>query len=61
MFNFDYIAKGNMKKQNSTWPEFPDYPYRIFLFEGSGSGEINQILTKFCYMLKIHMKPNINC
>ena len=51
-------------------PKFPDIPYKILIIRGSGSGKTNslfnqilisnQILIQFIYILKIHMKQNIN-
>ena len=29
MFNFDYIKKEDLKKDNPKWPEIPDHPYQI--------------------------------
>ena len=39
MFNFDYIIKEDIKKHNPNWPKIPDYPYRILIIGGSGSGK----------------------
>ena len=69
MFNFDYITKEDIKEHNPNWPEIPDYPYRILIVGGSGSGKTNALLNlinheadidKIIYMLKIHMKQNKN-
>ena len=67
MFNFDYIKKENIKEHNPSWPEIPDHAYRMLIVGGSGFGKanallnlINQTLIIFFYMLKIHMKQNIN-
>ena len=69
MFNFDYITKEYIKEHNSNWLETPDHPCRILITVGSGSEKINallvyqimnQILIKFIYMLKIHMKQDFN-
>ena len=67
MFNFDYIKKEDIKEHNPSWPEIPDHAYRMLIVGGSGCGKtnalvnlINQILIIFFYMLKIHMKQNIN-
>ena len=63
MFNFDYVTKKDIKEHNWNWPEIPEHPQRILIIGGSGSGKtnallnlINQILIKFIFMLKIHMK-----
>ena len=45
MFNFDYIAKEDIKEDNPNWPEIPDHPYKILIIGGSGSGKTNALLT----------------
>ena len=61
MINFDDYTNGNIREHNSKWPYIPDYPYRILIIGGSGSGKtISQTLIKYIYMQKIHMKKNIN-
>ena len=67
MINFDNVTKESIKEYNPNLPQIPDHPYRILIIRGSGSGKtnslfnlINQILTKFIYMLQIPMKQNIN-
>ena len=45
MFNFDYITKEDIKKNNPIWPEIPDHAYRILIMEGSGSGKTNALLN----------------
>ena len=45
MFYFDYITKDDIKKRNPNWPEIPDYPYRILITGGSGSGKTNALLN----------------
>ena len=38
MINFDdYANEGH----NLNWPNIPDYPYRILVIGGSGSGKTN--------------------
>ena len=70
MFNFDYITKEDMKEHDPNWPEIFDQAYIILIVGSSGLGETNALLNlinhepdivKFLYMLKIHMKQNINC
>ena len=48
---------------------FPDHPYKTLIIGGSESGKTNslfnlisqpQILIKFIYTIKVHMKQNIN-
>ena len=43
MLNFDYITEEYMKQHNRNWPKIPDYPYRILIVGGSGSGKVNLI------------------
>ena len=43
MFNFDYITKEDIKELNPKCPEIPDYPYRILIIGGSGSGKTNAL------------------
>ena len=66
---FDDVPKENIKEHNPNWPQIPDYPYRILIIEGSGSGKRNSLfilisqqpdIVKFIYMLKIHVKQNID-
>ena len=45
MFNYDYITEENIKKDNPNWPDIPDYPFRIIITKGSGSGKTNALLT----------------
>ena len=65
MINFDDVTEKYIKEHNLNWPEIADSPCRILKLGDSGSGKFikfiiyyftNQILTKFIYMLKIHMK-----
>ena len=39
MINFDDHANENKIKYNSKWPYIPDYPYRILIIGGSGTGK----------------------
>ena len=45
MFNFDCIAKGDIKEDNLKQPEIPNNPYRILIILGSGSGKTNVLLN----------------
>ena len=45
MFNFDYIRNEDIKEYNPNWPEIPDYPYRILIVGGSGSGKTNALVN----------------
>ena len=69
LVNFDDVTKENITEYNPNWPEIFDYPYRIVIHGGSGSGKTNssfnlinqqQILRRFIDMLKILIKQNIN-
>ena len=44
IINLDSIANENNKKHNEKWPFIPDYPYRILIIGGSGSGKTNTLL-----------------
>ena len=35
MIKFDDVAKENMKKHTSNWPQIPDHPHRILIIGGS--------------------------
>ena len=54
MFNFDCIAKGDIKEDNLKQPEIPDNPYRILIILGSGSGKTNALLNL------VNHEPDIN-
>ena len=41
----DYYTNENIIEHNSKWPYIPDYPYRIFIIGGSGSGKTNALLN----------------
>ena len=41
MINFDKYVNENKTKHNKNWPYIPDYPYRILIIGGSGSGATN--------------------
>ena len=45
MINFDNYTNENKKEHNSMWPYTPDYPYRILIIGGSGSGKTNVLLN----------------
>ena len=69
MINFDDVTKERIKYYNPNWPQISDHPYRIIITGCSGSVKTNslfnlinhqQILIRFTYMLKIHIKKNIN-
>ena len=67
--NFDYVTKENIKAHNPNWPQVLDHPKRILIIGSLGSGKSNSLfksishqpdIEKFVYMLKIHLKQNIN-
>ena len=45
MINLDSITSENNKKHNKNWPYIPDYPYRIIIIGGSGSGKRNTLIN----------------
>ena len=45
MTNFDGYTNENKTEHNSKWPYIPDYPYRILIIGGSGSGKANALLN----------------
>ena len=45
MINLDSITNENNKAHNKKWPYIPDYPYRILITGGSGSGKTNALLN----------------
>ena len=53
MINFD-VTNGNRTKHNSKWSYISDYPYRVVIIVGSGSGKTNALLNL------INHKPDID-
>ena len=45
MINLDSITNENKSEPNEKWPYIPDYPYRIIVIGGSGSGKTNALLN----------------
>ena len=45
MINLDTITNENNKKHNEKWLYIPDYPYRILIIGGSGSGKTNALIN----------------
>ena len=45
MINLDSIVNDNNKQHKENWPYIPDYPYRILIIGGSGSGKTNTLLN----------------
>ena len=70
MINFDNYTNENKTEDNPKWPHLPDHSYRILIIGGSGSGKkciiefnkqsASQILIKYIYMQKTHMKQIVN-
>ena len=54
MINFDGVIKENTKEHNPNWPQILDYPYRILIIGGSGSGKTNSLFNL------INKEPDIN-
>ena len=45
MINIGDFLKENIKEHNPNWPEIPDYPYKILIVDGSGSGKTNSLFN----------------
>ena len=45
MINFDDYTNENKAEHNPKWRYIPDYPYRILIVGGSGSGKTNPLLN----------------
>ena len=45
MINFDDYTDQNKTEHNLKWPYIPDYPYRILIIGGPGSGKTNALLN----------------
>ena len=45
MINFDEYTNENKKEHNLNWPYISDYPYRILIIGGSGTGKTNALLN----------------
>ena len=45
MVNFDDYVNENKTEHNKNLPYIPDYPYRILIIGGSGSGKWNLLLN----------------
>ena len=44
MINLDSITNENNKEHNEKWPYISDYPYKILIIGGSGSGKTKKLL-----------------
>ena len=70
MINLDYVIKEETKEHDPNWPLIPGYPYIILIIRDSGLVKtislfkqpdiIRFIYRLKIYMLKVHMKQNIN-
>ena len=45
MINFDDDENANKTEHNLKWPYISDYPYRMLIIGGSGSGKTNALLN----------------
>ena len=54
MINFDDYANENKTEHNQNWQYIPDYPYKILIIGGSGSGKGNVLLNS------INNQPDID-
>ena len=45
MINFGNYTNENKAEHNPKWPYITDYPYRILIVVGSGSGNTNTLLN----------------
>ena len=54
MINFDYYKSKNKNEHNLKWSYIPNYPYRILMMGGSGTGKTNALLNQ------INNQPDID-
>ena len=45
MINCGDVTKKKINKNNSSWLQIPDHPYRILIIGVSGSGKTNALLN----------------
>ena len=45
MINFDDYTSKNKTEHNPKWTSIPQYPYRILIAGGSGSGKTNALIN----------------
>ena len=53
MINLDDVTNENIKKQIPNWRQISDYPYRILIIRGSGSGKLNSLFSLISQQLDI--------
>ena len=46
MINFNDVPGENTKEWNPNWPQLSDYPNRLLIIGGSGSGKTNKLLNQ---------------
>ena len=49
MLNFDKIIGVKTEENNRYWPEIPNFPYRLLINGGSGTGKTNALLNLLSY------------
>ena len=54
MINFNDVPGENTKEWNPNWPQLSDYPNRLLIIGGSGSGKTNKLLNQ------INNQPDID-
>ena len=59
MFNFDYIAKEDIKEHNPNWKQILDHPSGILIAGGSGSAKGKSLLNLTNYDPDIDKKKFI--
>ena len=52
MINLANITNKNNKEHNKKWPYIPDYPCKILIIGGSGSGKANALLNLIVFVCK---------
>ena len=55
MIIFDNYINESKTEHNLKWPHIPDYPYRILITGGSGSGKTNALLNLINNIDKIYL------
>ena len=55
MINLDEVTNENKTEHNPKWTYIPDYPYRMLIIRGSGSGKTNALLNLTNNIDKIYL------